>query len=405
MAGDSLLIVRGDEVAELLADREAEIVEAVRRAYRAHAAGQSSLPHSTFVRLPGDEINRIIALPAFLGDGFGVAGVKWIASFPGNVQRGINRATAVLVLNSTQTGEPEAILEGSIISAKRTAASAAAAAMVLLAGGSSPSAGLIGTGTINFEVARFLRAVLPDLSRFRLFDLDAVRADRFAAALRRDLGVGEVEIAPDVAGVLAASRLVSFATTAIRPHVEDLSPCPPGAVILHISLRDLSPSAILANDNVVDDADHVCRVETSIHLAKKLAGSRSFIRCTLATSSRAGRQRERTLHGSPSSVRSASGSSTWPWASWCSMPCGRTGEVPMSKPFSRTRSARKVWCQAIHRDAPAIARKAQGPFLLSWQAREPGGSITRLPHLREARSDGSGIFCRSATWGARTCSA
>ncbi|HVT18440.1 MAG TPA: 2,3-diaminopropionate biosynthesis protein SbnB [Thermoanaerobaculia bacterium] len=283
MAGDGLLILRGEEVAELLAQREAEIVETVRRAYRVHAAGQSSLPHSTFVRFPNDEVNRIIALPAFLGDGFGLAGVKWISSFPGNVQRGHNRATAVLVLNSTRTGEPEAIVEASIISAKRTAASAAAAAVALLAGSGSPSSvGLIGTGVINFEVARFLRAVLPGLGRFRLFDLDAERAGRCAAALRGELGADEVEIAPDAAAVLAGSPLVSIGTTAIRPYIEDLSPCPPGAVVLHISLRDLAPGAILAADNVVDDIDHVCRAETSIHLAEKLAGSRGFIRGTLA---------------------------------------------------------------------------------------------------------------------------
>lgn len=277
MQDRDLLILRSEDIAALLQDREAEVVEAVWRSYVAHGDGKSSLPHSTFLRFPGDEVNRIIALPAFLGNGFEVAGVKWISSFPGNVQRGIARASAVLILNDCESGRPEAVLEGSRISACRTAASAALGARLLLEGREPGRVGLIGTGLINLEIARFLRAFV-GASRFLLYDLNAARAGRFATAL----GGGEVGIAEGAEEVLAACPLVSFATTAIRPHVHDLSVCPSGATILHISLRDLAPEVILACDNVVDDVDHVCRAQTSVHLAEQATGGRDFIRCTLA---------------------------------------------------------------------------------------------------------------------------
>ena len=281
MHDGGLLILSGEEVAALLADKEAEVVETVRRSYVAHRGGKSALPHSTFLRLPGDEVNRIIALPAFLGDGFDVAGVKWISSFPNNVRRGIARASAVLVLNDCETGRPEAILEGSLISACRTAASAALGARALLEGRDPGRVGLIGTGLINFEIARFLQ-ILTGAGSFLLHDLDSARAGRFAVALGRALKGVETAMAGNAQEVLAASTLVSFATTAIRPHISDLSACPAGATILHISLRDLSPAAILACDNVVDDIEHVCRAQTSVHLAEQAAGGRGFIRCTLA---------------------------------------------------------------------------------------------------------------------------
>jgi N-[(2S)-2-amino-2-carboxyethyl]-L-glutamate dehydrogenase len=277
-----ILILRGDEIENLLAGREAEIVDVVRRAYVAHSRGESSLPHSTFLRFPGDDLNRIIGLPAFLGDSFGVAGMKWIASFPGNVQRGMARASAVLILNSRETGRPEAILEGSLVSAKRTAASAAAAAAALHRGSTPEAVGFIGTGVINLEVARFLATAVPGIRRFLLFDLDGERAGRFGQRLRAIHSGAEVEIASGVAAVLRTCPLVSFATTAIQPHVDDLSMCPPGATLLHVSLRDLTPEAILTCDNVVDDVDHVLRAQTSVHLAEQLTGSRAFIRCTLA---------------------------------------------------------------------------------------------------------------------------
>jgi ornithine cyclodeaminase len=286
MPEDRILIVSGEEVAALLAGREAELIDVVERAYVAHRHGQSSLPHSTFLRFPGNDTDRIIGLPAYLGDGFEVAGMKWVASFPGNVARGLERASAVLILNSCATGRPEAILESSLINARRTAASAAAAARALLSGHAPERIGLIGTGVINLEIARFLATVFPGSRRFLLFDLDAPRAGRFASQLREALGTPEAPVEAEVAAsldqVLAACPLVAFATTAIQPHVRDLSACPPGAVLLHVSLRDLAPEAVLPLDNVVDDPDHVCRAQTTMHLAEQATGGRDFIRCTLA---------------------------------------------------------------------------------------------------------------------------
>jgi ornithine cyclodeaminase len=188
----------------------------------------------------------------------------------------------VLILNSTETGRPEAILEGSIISAKRTAASAALAAKHLQGDERATTAGLVGCGLINFEVARFMLALCPEVSRLVVSDLDPARARAFKSkcqALRPGL---EVEVAADARSVLRGCRLVSLATTAATPHLGECSDFPEGATILHVSLRDFTAEVILASDNVVDDLDHVCRAETSIHLAEKATGNRDFVRCTLA---------------------------------------------------------------------------------------------------------------------------
>jgi ornithine cyclodeaminase len=306
MRDGDILILRGPEVRALLAGREREIIQAVRIAYETHGRGDSSLPHSTFLRFPEQPRNRIIALPAYLGDGCQVAGIKWVSSFPDNLHLGMDRASAVVILNSPQTGRPEAVLEGSIISAKRTAASAALAAQCLLQGNQVSRVGLIGCGVINFEIARFLLAALSEAETsgekesgrreevllhcpspgcsisFVLFDKDEARADQFKNKCRRAFGEVEVEVAKEVKAVLSNCALSSIATTAVTPHIDQLAECPPGSTILHISLRDLSPEVILSCDNVVDDIDHVCRAQTSVHLAEQLVGHRDFCRCTLA---------------------------------------------------------------------------------------------------------------------------
>jgi ornithine cyclodeaminase len=278
MANGSINVISGHEVLELLRGREGEIMDVVGRAYVTHAAGDSSLPHSTFLHFPSDRRSRIIALPAYLGGEFNVAGLKWIGSFPSNLERGLDRASAVIILNSTETGRPELVVEGSIVSAKRTAASAALAARALKAGGTT--AGLIGCSLINFEIARFLRAALPELKEFVAYDLDRKQIEFFRERCQQSFGV-RVRVAQGVEEVLGSATLVSMATSAVEPHIFNLNACAPGSVILHISLRDLAPEVILHCDNVVDDVDHVCRAQTSVHLALQLIGHREFIRCTL----------------------------------------------------------------------------------------------------------------------------
>jgi ornithine cyclodeaminase len=273
-----VLILRSRDVADALAGRELDIVEVIDRTYRAHAAGRTAVPHSVFLRFPDRPRERIIALPAFVGGHHPGAGVKWISSFPGNVAAGTPRASAVLVLNSLVDGRPQALLEASQLSATRTAAGAALAARTLAAGRPLGGVGLIGAGVINFEVLRFLAAVAPELTTFSVFDCAPRRAADFADRARTV--VPAVEVAERIDDALARHTLVSLATTAAEPHA-DLAACRPGTLVLHISLRDIAVATIRSAYNVVDDADHVCREHTSLHLAQLQTGDRSFIGASL----------------------------------------------------------------------------------------------------------------------------
>lgn len=167
---DNILLLGAGDIHGLLEGQESEILDIVADAYRHHARGETSLPHSLFLRFPGNDENRIIALPAHLGTGATQsAGIKWIASFPQNIENGLDRASAIIVLNSMVTGRPKAVMEGSIISAKRTAASAALAAR-FLQNQEISVASIIGCGVINMEIVRFLRLIFPTLITLYIYD-------------------------------------------------------------------------------------------------------------------------------------------------------------------------------------------------------------------------------------------
>lgn len=280
-ASADLLLLTGDQIYELLRGREKEILAVIKLAYQAHDQGKAVMPANSYLRFPGMEKERIIAKIAYLGEGFEVAGIKWISSFPGNVTRNLERASAAMILNSLETGRPTAVLEGSIVSAKRTAASAALAAECLWRKDTVSSLGLIGCGVINFETLRFLLASYPDISDVALYDLSRKRAEQFGAKsleLKPDLRVG---IGRSFSEVSARSEIVSVATTAVTPHIESLDSCRTETLFLHLSVRDFAPKLILKADNIVDDVDQVCSHATSIHLAEQAVGHRRFVRCTL----------------------------------------------------------------------------------------------------------------------------
>ena len=277
----SMRVLTADECRAALTGARGEVVQAVADAYRAHGSEKTVAPHSSFLRFPENDRNRIIGLPAYLGASQPVAGMKWISSWPGNPANGIERASGVLILNGLETGRAFAMMECSTVSAQRTAASAALAAREL-AGDSRPERiGLIGCGPINDQTARFLAHTLPSANEWRLFDLSAERAGAAAASLAEELPGHEISLADSWSSVLNECDVVAIATTALEPWLDQIDDAARARIILHTSLRDMTADVILGANNVVDDRSHVLRERTSVDLAQQQAGNHDFIACSL----------------------------------------------------------------------------------------------------------------------------
>ena len=274
-------VVSGAQVHRVLTGREKQIVELVEAAYRLHGNGDTVNPPSYFLRFPDRPASRIIALPASVGGDIGVDGIKWVSSFPANIESGLPRASAVLILNDRETGYPYACLEGSIISAVRTAASAALAADWLSRDTGRPTrVGFVGTGLIARYLHTYLTGTGWTFDSAGVHDLSAQHAGSFRDYLV-DSGQRDVTVHDSAEDLIRSSDLVLFATVAGVPHVVEPSWFAHAPLVLHVSLRDLSPEVILASTNIVDDVDHCLKANTSVHLAEQFTGNRDFLSGTL----------------------------------------------------------------------------------------------------------------------------
>jgi len=143
------------------------------------------------------------AMPAFLRgrdpDGADdLLGMKWVAGFASNNERGLPSINAVVVLNDATTGLPRAILDGGPITAMRTAAMSGVAirrfAPVLA--GRHPRVGLIGAGTQGRSHLEVIGRLMPGAA-LSLFDRHPERAAALASQARSTEGIDSATVAPD----------------------------------------------------------------------------------------------------------------------------------------------------------------------------------------------------------------
>lgn len=275
-------VISGETINSLIQQNRSRIVDIVRAAYLDHDLGQTINPDSYFLRFEDKPSSRIIALPAALTGETRLSGIKWIASYPENIQQNLPRASATLILNQYDTGYPYACLEASLISAARTAASATLAANVL--GSKERHAckiAVVGAGIIARNILEFLIDQDWSTDQLAVFDLNPQDAMRLAALGNKTAGYQSV-VSASLQEALDGADLVILATTAAAPYITDPNTFKPGQLVLNISLRDIAPEIVMAANNVVDDVEHCMKANTSPHLAEQKYQTRSFVNGTLA---------------------------------------------------------------------------------------------------------------------------
>jgi len=123
----------------------------------------------------------------------------------------------LVLLFSTRSGEPLAIMPDGVMQRLRVAAANALAAKYMAQPGSSTYA-LIGSGWQASGQALAMAEVFA-LRQIRIYSPTRDNRERLAADLRGRLGI-DVEAAPDAASAVAGADIVGIATNSISPVVE-----------------------------------------------------------------------------------------------------------------------------------------------------------------------------------------
>ena len=169
-----VLVLSRSQVKSLLTMKES--IDAVENAFCELARGTAAMPTRVSVPIPINE-GWLGVMPAFLSHAKSLA-TKVVTVYPHNsTQRDLPNVLALVILNDTETGQVEAVMEGTYITAIRTGA-VAGVATKYLARKDSTKLGLFGCGV---QAGTQLEAVcqVRNIEIVRVYDSDKDRMQNF----------------------------------------------------------------------------------------------------------------------------------------------------------------------------------------------------------------------------------
>ena len=212
MGERTTLLLTGDEVEQEMP--MGELVSAVEDAFEAYATGNAQMPPKKYIDLPqynGD----FRSMPAYLqAEDWDAAAIKWVNVHPDNPEKfGIPTVMGTVIYSDPENAYPLAIIDGTVLTKKRTGA-AAGVATDYLAVEDATTMGIIGVGIQAYTQLEAV-AHVRDIEEVVLNDVDDSNIEEFMEHFgdRFEMRSGTLEEA-------ASCDVVSTATPVREPIVE-----------------------------------------------------------------------------------------------------------------------------------------------------------------------------------------
>ncbi|HTM09806.1 MAG TPA: ornithine cyclodeaminase family protein [Verrucomicrobiae bacterium] len=247
-----MLVLAEKEIRRLIEIEE--LIAALEQAHIQFSIGKAVMPVRQVVPLP-DIGGRMTSMPAYLAVDRAL-GMKVVTYFKDNPRLGLPAILATIHLYSAETGKLTAILDGTYITAIRTAC-ASAMATKALANNETPVLAILGAGVqarAHIETLSKARR----LEKIKVYSPSGERARKLKNDLESTINVA-IEPAASAEAAVRGADLVVTATTAATPILEGAW-LKPGAHVNAIGshrpdLRELDGATLKAAKLVVDSRE------------------------------------------------------------------------------------------------------------------------------------------------------
>ena len=212
---------------------------------------------SEFEGMPLDAPDRrFMAMPAYLGGDYQMAGCKWYGSNVENKKRGLPRSILMFTLNDKDTGAPLAIMSANLLSAYRTGAIPGVGARYL-AREDARVVGIVGPGPMNRTSLESFVAVRPGIDTVKVAGRSQEGVDAFIDWARAKFPqIARFEQVADTEAAVRDSDIVSIAVPSTSgsenyPYVAD-EWVKPGAFICCSAHLQLEEGLVQRSRHVAD---------------------------------------------------------------------------------------------------------------------------------------------------------
>ena len=177
---------------------------------------------SPFPNMPTDGPDRrFMAMPAYLGGKFDMAGVKWYGSNIENKKKGLPRSILMLTLNDKDTGAPLAYMSANVLSAYRTGA-VPGVGVKYFAKEDTKTVGVVGPGVMSKTAFAAIMAVRPDVKTVKIKGRGEKSVNNFLEHLRKEYPqIEDFQIVDSIEDAVRGSDIVCICTSSPTGNPED----------------------------------------------------------------------------------------------------------------------------------------------------------------------------------------